>query len=170
MAAQETQATEEIAAEQPASRRGKVLIAASGITLVMLTASAAFLLLPSDDAPDKDSSSKSVETMEVPAEPLYLDMKKLLVNIDHNGRMHYVQAELQLMSYHQEVIEQAQRDRPAIRDRLIVLFNRQDFGTLATPEGKEALRNQALQSVNETLGLTPPAIVQQVYFDSFVLQ
>ncbi|MEM0954983.1 MAG: flagellar basal body-associated FliL family protein [Pseudomonadota bacterium] len=168
--AEDEQATQAATEEPSKQGRGKRLILVGLIIALLAAAAAAFLLLSSDKSAEGDTTDSAVAAEEPSPEPFYLDMKKLLVNVEYKGRMHYVQAELQLMSYHQEVIQQAIRDRPAIRDRLIILFNGQDFGALKTPEGKEALRSAALISVNKTLGLTPPAVVEQVYFENFVLQ
>ena len=53
---------------------------------------------------------------------------------------------------------------------LLFLFNSQDFAALKTVEGKEALRAAALKTVNEALGTTPPDVVEELYFENFVLQ
>ncbi len=148
--------------------KGKMIIIIAAVVLLLGGGAAAFFLMPGGGDAEGDGAEAVVEAK--PDEPLYLDMKKLLVNIEYNGRTHYVQAEMQLMSYYQEVIDQAFRDRPAIRDRLIMLFNGQDFAALKTVEGKEALRADALATVNEALGLTPPVAVEEVYFENFVLQ
>jgi len=146
-------------------KRKLILIAVALLVLVGGGAGAYVFLLGGDDA-----EGEAVAEVEPPDEPLYLDMKKLLVNLDYEGDSHYMQAEMQLMSYSKAVIDQAFRDRPAIRDRLIMLFSAQDFAALKTVKGKEALRAAALRTVNETLGLTPPDVVEEVYFENFVLQ
>ena len=141
------------------------------VLLVLLAgggAAAYFLLFASDGGDAAADAGAVVE--EESREPLYVDVAKLLVNIEHKGRTRYVQAEMQLMSYDEDVIEQAERDMPAIRDRLIILFSGQDFEALKTVEGKEALRAAALATVNQALGLEPPAVIEAVYFENFVLQ
>lgn len=151
-------------AEEKKGGKMKLII----IVLVLLLAgggAAAFFLLGGEDP----EAAEAVEVAEK-QEPYYAKMKKLLVNLEHNGRSRYVQVEMQLMSYTEEVIDQAYRDMPAVRDRLIMLFNDQNFAELKSSEGKAALREAALVSVNEALDLTPPKAVDQVYFESFVLQ
>ena len=146
--------------------KGKLIIIVA-VVLVLVGGGAAFFLLGGGDEP-VEGEEQVVE--EAPKEPIYADVKKLLVNLEHGGRTHYVQAEMQLMSYSQSVIDQVYRDMPAIRDRLLFLFNAQDFAALKTVEGKEALRAEALQTVNTALGLTPPDVVEELYFENFVLQ
>jgi flagellar FliL protein len=146
--------------------KGKLIIIAVAALVLIGGGAGAFVFLSGGD----DAEAEVAVVEELPDEPLYLDMKKLLVNLEHEGDSHYFQAEIQLMSYSKEVIEQAFRDRPAIRDRLIMLFSGQDFAALKTVEGKEALRAAALRTVNQTLELTPPNVVEEVYFENFVLQ
>ena len=57
-----------------------------------------------------------------------------------------------------------------MRNRLIMLLSDQDFDALRTVEGKEALRQDVLNAVNEVLKMSGPDSVQDVYFTSFVLQ
>lgn len=155
-------------AEEGGGKKKLIIIIAAVVLLAAGGGGAFFFLSGGDDAEGEGTEEEVVE--ELPKEPLYLDMKKLLVNVEYEGKTHYVQAEMQLMSYDQAVIDQAFRDRPAIRDRLIMLFSGQDFAALKTVEGKEALRAAALSTVNEVLELTPPNVVEEVYFENFVLQ
>lgn len=149
--------------------KGKLIIIIA-VVLLLAGGGAAFFLMQGEDAAEGEGAEAEAIVEEADKEPLYADVKKLLVNLEHGGRTHYVQAEMQLMSYSQDVINQAYRDMPAIRDRLIILFNSQDFGVLKTVEGKEALRAATLETVNQALGLTPPEAVDAIYFENFVLQ
>ena len=60
---------------------------------------------------------------------------------------------------------------PAIRNALVMLLSGQSFETLQTPEGKEALREQALVKIQEVLQqeIGKPGI-EQVLFVNFVMQ
>jgi flagellar FliL protein len=156
-------------AQDSGGGKGKLIIIVV-VVLLLGGGAAAYFLLPGGAAPQESDVQAGAVEAAPKKEPLYMDVQKLLVNLEHNGKTHYVQAEMQLMSYDQAVIDQAYRDRPAIRDRLIMLFNRQDFDALKTVEGKEALRAAALATVNEALDTQPPAVVEEVYFENFVLQ
>lgn len=154
--------------EEKSGGKGKLLIIIAAVVVLAGGGGAAFFLMSGGDEAEAEAVEEVVE--EVPEIPLYLDMEKLLVNLEYQGRTRYVQAEMQLMSYQQEVIDQASRDMPAIRDRLITLFSAQDFAALKTIEGKDALRAEALKAVNQALGLTPPKAIDKIYFENFVLQ
>lgn len=159
---------DEGATEEASGGKGKLIIIIAVVVLLLGGGAAAFFLMPGDDAAVEGGEEVAAEPEK--QEPLYAKMKKLLVNLQHEGRTHYVQAEMQLMSYSPDVIDQAYRDMPAIRDSLIILFNGQDFEALKTVEGKQALREAALATVNEALGLTAPDVVEELYFENFVLQ
>lgn len=153
--------------EKPAGK-GKLIIVIVAVVVLLGGGAGAFFFMSSGGDAQQEAAEEVVE--EAPTIPLYLDVEKLLVNLEYEGRTRYVQAEMQLMAYRQEAIDQAARDMPAIRDGLITLFSRQDFGALKTVEGKDALRADALTAVNKALGLTPPDAIEKIYFENFVLQ
>lgn len=149
--------------------KGKLIIIVVAVLVLLGGGAGAYVFLSGgDEAGAEVAAEEAVE--EAPKTPLYLDVEKLLVNLESGGRTRYVQAEMQLMSYKQEAIDQASRDMPAIRDALITLFSNQDFVALKTNEGKDALRADALKAINGALGLTPPDGIEKIYFENFVLQ
>jgi flagellar FliL protein len=156
-----------MAPEEKSGGKGKLIIVIAAVVVLLGGGAGAFLFLSGGEEAAEESAAA---VAEAPKEPLYLEMEKLLVNLEHGGRTRYVQAEMQLMSYQQDVIDQARRDMPAIRNRMIMLFSAQDFDALKTLEGKEALRTEVTAAVNKVLGRTPPEAVEAVYFESFVLQ
>ena len=141
------------------------------LLLLLAVGAVAYLLLVGGGGQSAAALSEQVqEAQAATREPIYVDVSKVLVNLQHGGRTRYVQADIELMSYSPKVIEQAQRDMPAIRDRLLFLLNAQDFAALKTVQGKEALRADALQAVNAVLGLEPPDAIEALYFENFILQ
>ncbi len=59
-----------------------------------------------------------------------------------------------------------------MRNDLLLLFGNQKYAQLATREGKEALRSQALDDLRKVIGQAGghPEQVEAVYFTSFVMQ
>lgn len=147
-----------------------VVIVILSLLLLLAVGAVAYLLLVGGGQSAAALSEQAQEAQAATREPIYVDVSKVLVNLQHGGRTRYVQADIELMSYSPKVIEQAQRDMPAIRDRLLFLLNAQDFAALKTVQGKEALRADALQAVNAVLGLEPPDAVEALYFENFILQ
>jgi flagellar FliL protein len=158
------------ATEEKSGGKGKLIIIIVAVLVLLGGGAAAFFMLSGGDEDEAGGAEAVEEVVEAPKEPLYLQMEKVLVNIEHQGRTRYVQAEMQLMSYDQAVIDQATRDMPALRNRMIMLFSAQDFEALKTLEGKEALRAEVKAALNAELGLSAPAAVEEVYFEAFVLQ
>lgn len=152
--------------------KSKLIMVIVILTLLLLLAvgAVAYLLLVGGGQSAAALSEQAQEAQTATREPIYVDVSKVLVNLQHGGRTRYVQADIELMSYSPKVIEQARRDMPAIRDRLLFLLNAQDFAALKTVQGKEALRADALQAVNAVLGLAPPDAIEALYFENFILQ
>ena len=147
-----------------------VVIVILALLLLLAVGALVYLLLVGGGQSAAALREQAQEAQVATREPLYVDVSKVLVNLQHGGRTRYVQADIELMSYSPKVIEQARRDMPAIRDRLLFLLSAQDFAALKTVEGKEALRADALQAVNAVLGLAPPDAVEALYFENFILQ
>lgn len=147
-----------------------MVIVILALLLLLAVGAVAYLLLVGGGQSAAALSEQAQEAQAAPGEPIYVDVSKVLVNLQHGGRTRYVQADIELMSYSPKVIEQAQRDMPAIRDRLLFLISAQDFAALKTVQGKEALRADALQAVNAVLGLAPPDAIEALYFENFILQ
>ncbi|MFK8043454.1 flagellar basal body-associated protein FliL [Congregibacter sp.] len=155
--------------EEKSGGKGKLIIILVAVVVLLGGGAGAFFFLSGGDSAEGEEAVEEV-VEEAPKVPLYLDVEKLLVNLEHGGRTRYVQAEMQLMAYKQEAVDQATRDMPAIRDALITLFSQQDFAALKTIEGKDKLRADALVAVNKSLGLAPADGIQKIYFENFVLQ
>ncbi|MEQ8515122.1 MAG: flagellar basal body-associated FliL family protein [Chromatocurvus sp.] len=137
------------------------------LLLVAGGGAAAWFFLDADGATTEEGAAAAVE--EEP-EPIYLGMERFTVNFDYQGRIRYVQADMQLMAHSQDIIDKAQKNMPAVRNRLIMLLSDQDFEALRQVEGKEALRADVRDAVNETLKASGDDTIKDVFFTSFVLQ
>ncbi len=105
-----------------------------------------------------------------PANYLPLD-PALVVNIRHNGNSQYLQASIQLMTWDAEAYDAAKLHAPALRNALIMLFSTADYEALSSVEGKEALQNDARDTINRVLKeLTGVDGIDAVYFTSLVFQ
>ena len=106
------------------------------------------------------------------AHTIYVSVGKILATVEHKGATRYIQAEMDLVGYDKNVMDSAQHEMPAIRNRLLMLFSSQDFDTVKTVEGREQLRLQSVDAVNEVLGIDPEKKrrVSDAYFTAFVTQ
>lgn len=159
--------SEETAAASGGKRKWVILL----LVLLLLAGggAAAWFFLLAGDAETAEGVAAAAEPEPEP-EPIYLGLDKFTVNFDYQGRIRYVQAEMQLMAHSQDIIDKAQKNMPAVRNRLIMLLSDQDFEALRQVEGKEALRGEVRDAVNEALKASGDEAIQDVFFTSFVLQ
>lgn len=102
---------------------------------------------------------------------IYLNIQPPIVtNYGGKGRLRYLRAEVSLRvdsSTENEVLHHL----PYIRHKLVMLLGRQSEDRLATMEGKELIRHEALEAVREVLlAEVGEQQVQDVLFSSFVIQ
>ena len=86
--------------------------------------------------------------------------------------MRFLQIAVQLETRDPATVELLKTNDPVVRNNLLMLFGNQTYAQLATREGKEALRNQALEDVRKVLQGAGghPERLEAVYFTSFVMQ
>ena len=94
-----------------------------------------------------------------------------IANYNYQGRQRYMQVSVALMARNQAELDALKVHMPLVRNRLVMLFSGQDFGTLMAPVGKEMLRSQATAVVQELAQKeTGKTVVEQVLFTNIVLQ
>lgn len=94
-----------------------------------------------------------------------------IVNIPSNGRLRFLQVEVQLMAKNDDDVKSIESYSPLIRNDLITLFSSQNYDDLLTPDGKENLRKSALSISRKILkDNTGMPCVEQVLFTNFVTQ
>jgi flagellar FliL protein len=95
-----------------------------------------------------------------------------VVNFGGEGNVRYLQITLEAMSRDAAVIEEIKNNEPAIRNDLVLLFSAQQYDALLAPEGKETLRQAALEAVRKTVAAESGKAdaIEGVYFTSFVIQ
>ena len=117
------------------------------------------------------SSHGSVEgASNIPAQYVPLD-PPFVVNFEDQGMLRYLQVSVAVMTRDKAVGEAVASNMPPIRNSLIMLFGSQNFASLGSTEGKEKLRNQALEEIQSILRkeIGQPG-VEAVYFTNFVMQ
>ncbi len=103
----------------------------------------------------------------------YLEIKPALItNYGGAGPIHFLKAELTLrLSKDPDANQLVMRHMPHIRHDLIMLFSRQNEDNLATMQGKEQLRQEALTAVQKILQSEEnKKLVDDLLFTNFVIQ
>lgn len=104
------------------------------------------------------------------AQPSYFELKPSLVaNLPSGAK--YIRCDIQLMTMDPERMADIQLHAPAIRHELLMLISDSDGEKLKTPQGKEDLRQKALDGVRKLMvKLTGKGSVDELFFTAFFVQ
>ncbi len=112
----------------------------------------------------------AAEEEKEPVKISYVEMKPSIVT-NLNGGPKYIRCDIQLMTKYASKVETIQLHMPALRHAILMLLSGEDGKTLTTPEGKEALRKKALETVRKTLEeLTDEPMVKDLYFTAYYVK
>lgn len=153
---------------KPKSRKG-LIIAVIGVLVAGGGAGAWFML--SGGEGEEKAEADAAPAAKLPAQFIAID-PPFVVNFQGNSTARFLQIAVQLMTRDPELVHLVEHVAPIIRNDLLLLFGAQQAETVATPEGKEALRLAALEAVRKIVteeGGKPEAL-EAVYFTSFVMQ
>jgi len=110
----------------------------------------------------------------LPAPALYYALEPaFIVNLDHDGfeGPRYLQFEVQLMTRDPRVHAALAEHAPALRARLLLLFDQLSMSDIATREDKQTLRDKALAEVRDLIqDETGSDAIEALLFTSFVTQ
>lgn len=142
-----------------------VIIAVVVLVLLGGGGAAAFFMLGGEE-PELAEGEEIVEEVK---DPLYVSLNPaFLVTFKHGTGLRYLQTEMNVMSYENEVIKEIEMNRPAVRNSILMHLSAQDYEVLETVEGREVLRDTVRVAVQETLRTELP--VEAIYFNTFVIQ
>lgn len=137
------------------------------IKVILLSMTLAFIQLGSSAswAADPETSVKK---------PIYYSFTEpFTINFlrQSNKTIRYLQVKVSIMSYDQEVINNAELNQPMLQDALLTLFSAQTLESVNTSEGRRTIQDQALTTIKTRLKEeTGNDKLEAVYFTSFLLQ
>lgn len=165
------------AGEKPAGKSKLKLIIIIVVALVLaigVSVGATWFFLGKGDKKDdtKEEHAAAEAAAPVKKQAIYEAMvPAFVVNFTYQGRQRYMQVSVALMARDQAEMDALKVHMPVLRNRLVMLFSGQDFGTLITPVGKEMLRQQATATVQELAQKeTGKLVIEQLLFTNLVLQ
>lgn len=149
--------------------KNKLILLIVGVVLMTMVVSALMtwvLLSGSDSGTDEALASEAGQ------KALYLDLSPaFLVTLNHLERQRYMQVFVTALARDPKALRVMEQHLPLIRHELNLLFGGQDFEVLLTDEGKQALRQESKDLINELLRReSPGATIEQVLFTNFVMQ
>lgn len=156
---------------KPVKRRIPLLIIIIGAAVVIAGAAAFFFLRASGSAAADHKKAAAAHAPVGP--PLYLPLDPaFVVNFQADQLVRFLQVSVEVMSRDQKTLDLMKNNDPVLRNDLLILFANQKYTVLATPEGKEQLRTEALAAIRKDLAQAggDPKLVEAVYFTSFVMQ
>ncbi|MAZ88229.1 MAG: flagellar basal body-associated protein FliL [Cellvibrionaceae bacterium] len=169
---------EEGVEESGGGKKKLIIMIVVGLVLVGLSVGGTLFALKmmggDEGAAGEDTASEadaaSVEEVRKPA--IYFPLKPtIIVNFNARGRQRFLQAEVSLMVREEDVVAAIEEHSTMLQHGLLMLFSGQDYSELQTAEGKELLRQMALEEVQRMLEqeIGKPG-VEQVLFTNLVMQ
>lgn len=156
-------------AEETGGSNKKLIIIGAIVVLALAGGGAAFMMGGGEEPAEAGEAVAPV----VAAEPIYIPLDPaFVVNFqDKNQKTKFLKAELNVVTYNEDVPEAVMKHMPAIRNNLILLFSRQLYEDLLPHEGKEVLRAEALAQVQAVIEKqVSGGGVEDLFFTSFVMQ
>lgn len=154
-------------------KKGKgMLFAIIGAVVVLGGgAGAYFAFMGGDKEGEGGHEAEHAAPVKLPAQ--FIEMSEpFVVNFEGNSSARFLQIKVQLMTRELEMKDFLEHNSPIIRNDLLLLFGSKKVEEVNTSEGKEALRQTALEAVRKIIkdeGGKPEAL-EAVYFTSFVMQ
>lgn len=161
---------EAVAAAEGAKRGGSskfLWIVIAFLTLVLLAGAGAWYTGLLGGTAEEDA-----ESVEIVHEPVYFTLAdRLVVNFRGGGSVRFLQVGVELMTYDPDAVAAIEAHSSVLLNNLILLLSDQTQEDLASREGKEAVRLDALEesrAVMEELYGEPA--IESLYFTTFVMQ
>jgi flagellar FliL protein len=179
--AEETEQTEATEATEAASGGGgmvKTLAIAIGLFGLMLASQLVGPMLACkfmrDQTPGCPELPEPTEE-DIRAElgpPIYLSLDPpMVVSFEDQQAIRFLQVTVEVMSREEEAIAAVTTHLPLIRNNLLMLMGAKTVTELTNTEGKEALRQEALNEIRDILKRnTGQPGVEDLYFTTFVVQ
>ena len=157
-------------AEAKPKGKSKLLMIIIAAVIVLGGAGAGAWYFLSQDTDGKVAKAEKKHP-DLPAQYVALD-PPFVVNFEASQLVRFLQITVQVMTRELETVELIKSNDPVIRNDLLLLFGNQKYELIATREGKEKLRKDALESIRKIVqqGGGKPESVEAVYFTSFVMQ
>jgi flagellar FliL protein len=123
--------------------------------------------------PDPKAAAEAAAKAAEKAPALYVALDPpFVVNFEAEQLVRFLQVTVQVMSRDPATIDLIKTNDPVVRNDLLLLLGNQNYTTISSREGKEKLRQQALEVVRKVVTNAggKASKVEAIYFTSFVMQ
>ena len=165
------------------SKKMIILIAAIVLLLVIGVVGGMFVGGMFDSEPEVseatqdggEADSVSAEPEEVPeetAEVSYWPLEPAFVlNFEGKSKARFMQIGLEVSTTNEKSYAAVKKHLPVIRNEIVLLLSGQKYEEMVTPEGKEQLRAELIETINKILAQHKAKKgIDNIYFTSFVMQ
>jgi flagellar FliL protein len=157
----------------PPPKKGKLglLLTIAAVLVVGGGGAAAYYLGLFGGTDPKAAAQKARQAEKLPALYVALD-PPFVVNFEAEQLVRFLQVTVQVMSRDPATVEVIKANDPVVRNDLLLLLGNQSYATISSREGKEKLRQLALEAVRKVVTNAGGKAdkVEAVYFTSFVMQ
>jgi len=154
----------------PAKKKPWLIIAIVAVVVLGAAGAGAFFLLGGKSDPKK---AHAEEKKEERLPPIYIALDPpFVVNFEAESAVRFLQVTAQIMTRDLETEKLVKENDPRLRNDLLLILGGQTYASVATTEGKEALRTRCLdatRAIVKDMG-GEPAKIEALYFTSFVMQ
>jgi len=160
----------EDAGEGKSKKKLIIIVAIVAVIAIAAAVGVTFFLLSDDET--TDVVEEVVEEVEEPLAPAtYSNINPpFLVTFNVEGRQRYMQLSITVSSRDASSLDALEHHMPFIRSKVISAYSGLDFASIQTEEGKEALRLQTVNVINEVLEGEGATTIENIFFTNFVLQ
>lgn len=156
-------ATSTIKLNTPKSRKFIVLLVALVALGITATASAAYYYL--------GNNHKDTAAVPVPADPIFIALEPLTVNLQPGGRSRFLHIGVTLKVADIKSQSQVTQYLPEVRSRVLTALSNRQSDSLVTPDEKTQLAAEIMAVLNQPFAPNlPPQKISSVMFTTFMLQ
>jgi len=149
-------------------KKGKsklIIIIAAVLLCISVSAGAVFFLAGGDEEQTADAGPVKIQSM------YHRFDNPFIVTIVTAGKQRYLQISVTVKTKDQKVIKLLKTHAPVVKSSLNNIFGAQELDSLQTPEGREALNQDALNAVQTFItSKDETLVVEKVLFTNFVMQ
>jgi flagellar FliL protein len=161
----------ESADEAPAKSNKKLIIIIIAVVVLLVGGAGAWFFMQGGDAEHGEGEHAEVEEEHAELPPVFVPLEIFTVNLQPDPDERFLQLEMSLQVATAEEEAKITGHMPAVRNRILMLLGSKEAGEILDTEGKQALIEEIIESVNEPFSEKgKPQEVTGVFFTSYVIQ
>jgi flagellar FliL protein len=151
-----------------------IILVVIGILLIAGSVGGTLFFLNSAKEEEAAAAQAAADAAKKPQQQpaIYFPIKPpMVINFSSKGRRHLLQVSVTIMSRDSETMGAVQTHLPLIKNHLSMLISGEVYEDLQTDEGRELMRQKALEKLNQIMEQeTGKPGIEQILFEGFVMQ